>query len=217
MADMPADDDELPTFCSTSGEASRRSESTSMFPDGRACFRELMNNVNLFAVMFNSNAEIIYCSGHFLQMTGLLLEEVMGRSWSAVFSSPWASDLPIPFSDWFKSKPDALHHESDVLTREGESYWVRWNSIPLRDASGTIVGIASIGEDITERRRLERALLDSGARERRKLEGELHDGLGQELFGLALLARGVAESARRGSKANPQELDRLSENLNHAT
>jgi len=132
----------------------------------RAYFRELMNNVKHFAVMFNSNAEIIYCNGHFLQMTGLLLDEVMGRSWTAVFSSPWASNLPISFSDWLRSQPEALHHEGDVLTRGGESYWIRWDSIPLRDAFGTIVGIVSIGEDITEHRGLQRALLDSSARER---------------------------------------------------
>jgi PAS domain-containing protein len=41
-----------------------------------------------------------------------------------------------------------------LLTREGERYWVRWNSIPLRDTLGTTVGVASIGEDLTERRGL---------------------------------------------------------------
>jgi PAS domain S-box-containing protein len=64
---------------------------------------------------------------------------------------------------------DYSHHESGLRTREGERYWIRWNSISLRDASGAIVGVASTGEDITERRRLERALLDSSARERRNL------------------------------------------------
>jgi hypothetical protein len=45
-------------------------KSTDEFPDGRACFRELMSDVNLCAVMFNLHAEIIYCNGHFILMTG---------------------------------------------------------------------------------------------------------------------------------------------------
>jgi hypothetical protein len=54
-------------------------KSTEEFPEGRACFRELMSDVNLFAVMFNLSAEIIYCNGHFILMTGLAVDEVMGR------------------------------------------------------------------------------------------------------------------------------------------
>jgi len=107
-----------------------------------------MGHVNLFAVMFNSKAEIIYCNGHFVRMTGLSVDEVIGRNWDDIFVSPWAGDFP-------------LHHEGDLLTRDGERYWVRWNSILLRDSAGTMVGVASIGEDITERRKLERALLDA--------------------------------------------------------
>jgi len=120
-----------------------------------------MSDTRLFAVMFNSNGQIIYCNGHFVHMTGLSLDEVLGRSWNDVFLSPWAGNLPDPFADWFKSKPAAWHHEGDLVTREGESYRVRWNSIPWRDTSGTVVGVASIGVDIAERRRLEQTLPDS--------------------------------------------------------
>ncbi|MGO9935933.1 MAG: PAS domain S-box protein [Steroidobacteraceae bacterium] len=181
-----------------------------------ATFKELMSNVNLFAVMFSSTAKIIYCNGHFLRVTGLSLDQLMGRSWNEVFASPGAGNFSGPFSDWLESKFEASHHESDLLTREGEVYWVRWNNIPLRDTSGTVVGSATLGEDITEHRQLERALLDAGARERRKLEGELHDGLGQELFGLALSARGIAESAKQGRSPSAEDIDRLIIDLNHA-
>lgn len=186
-------------------------------PDGRACVKELLGNTTLLAVMFSSNAKIIYCNGHFVQMTGLSLDEVLGRSWDDIFPSPALDSTPIHFADWFANKPGTLHNrECALLTREGEHYWVRWNSIPLRDPSGTMVGVASIGEDVTERRRLEQALLDSSARERRNLEGELHDGLGQELFGLALSARALAESAKRDQKSIAEDLSRLSAKIDHA-
>jgi PAS domain S-box-containing protein len=175
-----------------------------------------MSDVNLFAVMFNLSAEIIYCNGHFILMTGLAVDEVMGRGWNQIFVSPGAGDSPSPFSHWAKNKRDTAHHESGLLTQGGEHHWVRWNSIPLRDPLGTIVGVASIGEDTTERRRLERALLDSSARERRQLEGELHDGLGQELYGLALSARALADTAKRDNATLAGDLDNLATSLNHA-
>jgi PAS domain S-box-containing protein len=130
-----------------------------------------MNHVNAFAVMVNSNAQIIYCNGHFVRMTGLSLDEVMGRNWSDVFVSLREGLLPVPFSNCFRIKADGLHHEGVLLTRGGERYWVRWNSTPLRDSSGTIFAVASIGEDITERRRSERASLDASVRERVYREG----------------------------------------------
>ncbi len=175
-----------------------------------------MSDVSLFAVMFNLSAEIIYCNGHFILMTGLGVDEVMGRGWNQIFVSPGTGDSPSPFSHWAKNKRDTSHQESGLLTQGGEHHWVRWNSIPLRDPLGTIVGVASIGEDTTERRRLERALLDSSARERRQLEGELHDGLGQELYGLALSARALADSAKRDNASIADDLANLATNLNHA-
>lgn len=65
-------------------------------------------------------------------------------------------------------------------------------------------------EDITERRHLERALLEVSVREQRHLGQELHDGLGQELTGLALLARGLAGEARKRDLPNAADLESLS-------
>jgi PAS domain S-box-containing protein len=195
-------------------EANNRLGSSEPFPDGRACFIELMSHVNLLAVMFNSNAEITYCNDHFIRVTGWSFNELVGRRWYDVFVPPWAGDLAVPFSHMFKNKQHAWHHDSDLLTRSGERHWVRWNSINLRDMTGTVVGAASLGENITERRNLERALLDSSARERRNLQSELHDGLGQELFGIALSARSLAVDQGKGSIAG--DLRRLSKDANAA-
>ena len=115
-----------------------------------------MSSVNFLAVMFNSNAELIYCNGNFVRMTGLSPDEILGHNWDEIFASPWEGYLPNPFEEWRNDELEALHHEGELLTREGERYWVQWNSIPLRDTRGTVVGVASIGEDITGRRRLGR-------------------------------------------------------------
>ena len=66
-------------------------------------------------------------------------------------------------------------------------------------------------QDITERRQLERALLDVSVREQRHLGQELHDGLGQELTGLALLARGLAGEARKRELFLADDLENLSQ------
>ena len=47
------------------------------------------------------------------------------------------------------------HYESSIVTRSGERRLFSWNNTLLRDADGKVTGQASIGEDITDRRRAE--------------------------------------------------------------
>ncbi len=60
-----------------------------------------------------------------------------------------------------------------------------------------------------ERKRLEVALREVAAEERRRLARELHDGLGQDLTGFSMLADGLAKQMDRSGLPVPLELDRL--------
>jgi signal transduction histidine kinase len=62
---------------------------------------------------------------------------------------------------------------------------------------GLVIGITLRSFDVTELRRLEREVLDVASRERQRLSGDLHEGLGQELTGIALLARGLERAIER--------------------
>ena len=55
-----------------------------------------------------------------------------------------------------------------------------------------INGIVMTLTDVTEQRVLEREVLDVASREQVRLSGEIHDGLGQELVGIAMLLHGAA-------------------------
>jgi PAS domain S-box-containing protein len=58
------------------------------------------------------------------------------------------------------------------------------------DGIGTALSISMT--DVTERKRLEQEILDVSSRERQSIGRDLHDGLGQELTGIALMLRGLA-------------------------
>jgi signal transduction histidine kinase len=51
--------------------------------------------------------------------------------------------------------------------------------------------------DITERKRLEQEILEVSGRERQSIGRDLHDGLGQELTGVALMLRGLAKRVQQ--------------------
>ena len=56
--------------------------------------------------------------------------------------------------------------------------------------------IITTGIDITERKRMERALLEISGREQRQIGQDLHDGLGQHLTGIAFMSKVLAQQLR---------------------
>ena len=52
--------------------------------------------------------------------------------------------------------------------------------------------------DVTERRALERAVIDGASLERQRLSSDLHEGLGQQLAGVMLLVGNLANAIKRG-------------------
>ena len=59
----------------------------------------------------------------------------------------------------------------------------------LPDADGQVRHVIATGIDITESKRLEKAILEISAREERRIGQDLHDGLGQHLTGIAFMSK----------------------------
>ena len=70
---------------------------------------------------------------------------------------------------------------------------------------------AALTDEIAERERLERAVLEISERERRSIGHDLHDGLGQHLTGTALVAKALGE--RLSSRQDPEaaEMQKITE------
>jgi PAS domain S-box-containing protein len=71
-------------------------------------------------------------------------------------------------------------------------------------------------QDVSERKQLERAILQAVNREQYRIGNDLHDGLGQELTGIALMLRGVA--GRLASEYAPilPEIESITRLVNNA-
>jgi PAS domain S-box-containing protein len=99
--------------------------------------------------------------------------------------------------------------EFAIVGHKGTRRWLQCHSAPMRDATGAVVGRLAIVRDITERKQLESALLKASNREQQRLGHELHDGLGQDLTGISLLAAALGSAASQGKGPGADELLRL--------
>jgi PAS domain S-box-containing protein len=108
--------------------------------------------------------------------------------------------------------------EVPIRSLHGERRWVRIVGravSPGRERGGK-TRVLGIIEDITSSKRLERALIDANHQEQLRLSHELHDGLGQDLSGLAYLASSLAKKAERTQSLLEGEISALSGLALHA-
>jgi diguanylate cyclase (GGDEF)-like protein/PAS domain S-box-containing protein len=118
-------------------------------------FGDLLQNVDLASVMLDRDARITYCNEYFLRLSGWRLEEVLGKDWFELFTVSQPSSACDFFALLSAASPAMRSRETELITRSGERRLMRWNNSVLRSGDGPVIGSASIGEDITERKQAE--------------------------------------------------------------
>jgi PAS domain S-box-containing protein len=136
---------------------------------------------------------------------GMTIEQIIGREIGVL--------LPEDARDGVLDKLRHILNTGETATYEFESTegdQVRYfenRAVLVRD-DGIGAGISISTRDITERKRLEQEILDVSGRERQSIGRDLHDGLGQELTGVALMLRGLAG---RVQQRCPEAMDSFNE------
>ena len=96
-------------------------------------------------------------------------DEIIGRDWLNGFVPPrHRKESWRLFKDLVSGMADVGgYYENPVITRGGEERTVLWHNALLKDSvTGAVTGVLSSGEDVTERKRIEKALTDSEKRYR---------------------------------------------------
>ncbi len=139
-------------------------------------------------------------------VSDLSIEELVGRNFSTL--------LPDAVRAYVVGKLCRVLTTAETTTYEFEHRWESGKieyfenrAVPVRD-DGMGACISLTVRNITERKRLEREILDVSSRERQTIGRDLHDGLGQELTGVALMLRG---HAKRIQKQCPDAVDAVNE------
>jgi diguanylate cyclase (GGDEF)-like protein/PAS domain S-box-containing protein len=122
--------------------------------------RDLIENVQLVSVLLDARGEITFANEYALELLGMHEEGVVGHNWfDLVVPLDRREAMQQAFVEGVASGNIAPHEEYEILTARGEPRVVSWNSTVLHDPQGAISGVASIGVDVTERRRAEKRLL----------------------------------------------------------
>ncbi|MGA8271061.1 MAG: PAS domain S-box protein [Candidatus Sulfotelmatobacter sp.] len=126
------------------------------------------------------------------QMTGYSFAEVQGKFiWDLFLVPEDAEQFKTSFQDTRADhRPlEPREYESCWVTRDGRQRVIAWSTTVLPGASKSGSYIIASGIDITERKHLEKTILEISTREQRRIGQDLHDGLGQHLTGIAFMSK----------------------------
>ncbi|HSV95662.1 MAG TPA: PAS domain S-box protein [Spirochaetota bacterium] len=123
-------------------------------------FRDALANARLIAVQLDANGTILFCNDFLLNLTGYTQDELIGGNWFGIFEQGKSADENRrAHQKMLELDKVPLHYEGTLLTKSGESRLVRWNNTALYAMNGSPYATSSIGEDITESKKAEEALL----------------------------------------------------------
>ena len=152
-------------------------------------------------------------------------EEIWGRSVQSLMKSPedLLQSVEEAERDEVMRQHEPLFHGSAGVRMEyrirrpdGLIRWIENRAFPVLDESGKVYCIAGLARDVTDRKMLERELLNASENERRRIGRDLHDDLCQRLAAIKIRCELLAEAIRKGEPADAAKATELSSLISEA-
>jgi diguanylate cyclase (GGDEF)-like protein/PAS domain S-box-containing protein len=124
----------------------------------------LINNAQAIVLVLDTEGRIQRFNPYMERITGYNIEDVRGKHWFTTFlPEDDQRHIGSIFQEVINGTP--LHgFVTPVLTKHHQTRLIEWNNVPLKDQHDIVIGVLSIGQDVTERKSIEDALHESEKR-----------------------------------------------------
>jgi len=152
-------------------ETRRRAEGALQESEER--YRQLVENANSIILQWKESGEILYLNDYGRKFFGYDLEEIRGKHVVGTIvpeTEETGRDLRAMIAD-IAARPGS--YEKNVnqnMRRDGTKVWIAWTNRIVSDERGRVSEIFSVGNDITEIRRIQKQLEESEERFRTAVE-----------------------------------------------
>ncbi len=164
---------------------------------------------------FDDDGCIVAWNAECERVTGYPAAEIVGNRCALEMLYPDIKYRTAMWEEALRRRHEDYGCVWELTAKDGARVAVEWFNVGARLV---IPGWSewSIGIDISERQRLEIALREATSREQRRIAGEIHDGLGQQLTSLAMLASALAGQRAEHDARLVRDLKRLASLANRS-
>lgn len=115
----------------------------------------MIETAQAIVLILDTNGRIVFFNPYMEEISGYSLEEVRGEDWVQTFLPPEDREKIALLLDSAIKGERVRGNINPILTKAGQRRDIEWYEKELRDADGRITGILSVGQDISERMKLE--------------------------------------------------------------
>jgi PAS domain S-box-containing protein len=198
-------------------EAAEHKQTAEALIESEERLRLMIENVKDYAIlMLDSSGRIETWNVGVERLTGYGETDIVGQPLSRLYS-PEDVEEGKPLEVIAGATDHGAFEDEGLLVRQdGSRFWAVLLLTALRSTEGPVQGFSLAIHDVTDRKRLENEILGISDGERRSIGHDLHDVLGQELTGIAFLAKELEDALAGRALAESAEAARIVKHVNQA-
>jgi two-component system sensor histidine kinase UhpB len=192
-------------------------------PESENRFQKLLENINEGIIVQDKKSIVTYANDRFLQMIGYRQDEVIGRPITALLGKGWlrkdrGDEAGVEKARW-KSTEIAWKR------KDGKMVFTILSPKPIYDKKGRFSGSVAVLTDISDRRKVEIELRRSHEqlrnlsqhlefvreKESKRIAGEIHDVLGQQLTSLKIDLSWLTDRILSGEKDSNKIIEKIND------
>lgn len=200
-------------------DATERRRAKDDLQQSEARIRAIFDQTFQLMGLLTPDGTVVEANRAMLDIIGADRAAVIGRRF---WHTPWFAASPETRKRMRSAVKDAaagrfIRQEIDITRPDGEKRAIDFSLRPMYDDGGRVMLLIPEGRDITQRRRLEREIVDISQQEQQRIGQDLHDTLGQLLTGTAFLSKVLAQKLAEQQRPEAAEAEKISALLNQAT